>query len=236
MILVVVVDGGLEMKGDFPDGLKALGTKVIPTSAYNPKANGICEAGHFTLASMLKKIINDESIKWMNNLKKAIFIDRCSIRASYGLTPFYLVYGWDPVFPFEVETPIWRLINWNEIKSTPELIALRIRILQRKEEDVLKAREKVHEFRTKIATRTDNKNKNRFRKDPLSEGDLALRFNVPRANDMSTKVKLLPRWDGPFRIYKTYDDRPFYQLKTLDGIVIPKPVHGDQLKKFKEDP
>ena len=63
MILVIVIDRGLEIKGDFPDGLKALGTKVILISTYNPKANGICEASYFTLASMLKKIINDESIK-----------------------------------------------------------------------------------------------------------------------------------------------------------------------------
>ncbi|KAB5532494.1 hypothetical protein GE09DRAFT_973174, partial [Coniochaeta sp. 2T2.1] len=56
-------------------------------------------------------------------------VNRTTIRVSYRFTPFYLVYGYDPVLPIEKEFLVWRSISWNKIYTIEELIEARLRIL-----------------------------------------------------------------------------------------------------------
>ena len=121
------------------------------------------------------------------------------------------------------------------MSTADDLILARVRILERKGEDVEAARQKIGAFRAKVAKKQNEKNVHRLRKTPLEVGDLVLRFDVPRSNDMSTKMKMARKWYGPFRIFKHYDGANHYKLETLDGYEITKSIHGDHLKKFVKD-
>jgi ribonuclease HI len=235
MISAAVVDGGPEFKKEFPPILKELGILLITISPYNAKANGVNERGHYSIAMALKKMEKDGKPRWYNNLERALFADRTAAKAPHGHSPFYLIHGWEPAYPLEVEVPTWRLINWDEVSTAEDLILARIRVLERKNADVAAAREKIAAFRAKAAKRQNEKNIHRLRKTPLKEGDLVLKFDVPRSNDMSTTAKMARKWYGPFRILKHHDGANHYRLQTLDGYEITKSIHGDQLKKFEKD-
>ncbi|KAI8679254.1 hypothetical protein NCS57_00202800 [Fusarium keratoplasticum] len=218
MISVAVVDGGPEFKKEFPPLLEELGIRQIVTSPYNPKANGINERGHYSISMALRKMERKGKPRWYDNLERALFADRTAAKAPHGHSPFYLIHGWEPAYPLEVDLPTWRLINWDEVSTADDLILARVRILERKGEDVEAARQKIGAFRAKVAKKQNEKNVHRLRKTPLKVGDLMAR-----------------KWYGPFRIFKHYDGANHYKLETLDGYEITKSIHGDHLKKFVKD-
>lgn len=234
VIVFAVVDGGPEFKKTLTNVLEDLGIKVIPTSGYNPKANGIVEGGHWIISSALSKM-SEGRPKWLAYLDQALLTDRTSIRSSHGKSAFELLYGWQPVLPLEVEFPTWRLINWSTVTTSEQLFEARLQVLERKSVDVQAARNKVAEFRRKLADRQDALHHHKLRKTQLEKGDLVLLYDSKRATDMSTSVKLALRWTGPYRVHKQAAVTGAYHLETLDGIIINKTFSGDRIKYFVPD-
>ena len=234
LMVVAVVDGGPEMKAMFAKVLTDLGVKIVITSAYNPKANGIVEAGHYSITSGLAKMAGLKR-KWKKLLGPMLLADRTAIRASHGKSAFWLMYGREPILPIETECPTWRLINWDTVQTQEELLVARIRMLSRHTEDVEEARKRVTAFRKKLSERTNAGNANTLRTAPLKEGDLVLKYSMPRAFDHSRTAKMEMKWEGPFRISKRSPVTGAYHLYTLDGIELDKTFSGDHLKKFVRD-
>ncbi|KAL9563697.1 hypothetical protein ACKAV7_012086 [Fusarium commune] len=96
--------------------------------------------------------------------------------------------------------------------------------------DVEKAKVKVAEYQKLAAAQRNKELKHKIRKWPLEVGDLVLKYNVPRANDMSTRYKMTEKWDGPFRIIKHYPGANFYTLQEPGGEPLKKAVHRDHLR------
>ncbi|SCV59860.1 uncharacterized protein FFFS_14429 [Fusarium fujikuroi] len=236
MIMIAVVDGGPEMKKELPQVLRQYGVKTVETSPYNPKANGLNEYGHYVLRKVLEKLKRKGKHAWVDNLEYALFAERTATKGSHGFSPFYLMHGWEPAYPLEVEYPTWRLINWNEVRTLEERLEARIRILQMKGADVEKAKAKVTEYRKKASALRNKELQHKVRRWPLRVGDLVLKYNVPRANDMLVKYKMTEKWDGPFCIIKHHPGANYYSLQE-PGAPRPlnKSIHGDQLRKFIED-
>lgn len=90
-------------------------------------------------------------------------------------------------------------------------------------------------FREKLARRTDASNANRMREDPLKEGDLVLRYDMPRSFDHSRETKMRMKWGGPYRIGLRSEGAKSYKLLTLDGLGVRGTFAGDQLKRFVQD-
>lgn len=84
IIIVAVVNSGLEFKGFLPGILRDLRIKYVQTSGYNLKANSIIKAGHYAIKAVLVK----SGLNWEKNLEYILIVDRTSIRASYRLSPF----------------------------------------------------------------------------------------------------------------------------------------------------
>ncbi|KAH7247228.1 hypothetical protein B0J15DRAFT_401974, partial [Fusarium solani] len=80
----------------------------------------------------LRKIEKEGKPRWYDNLERALFADRTAAKAPHGHSPFYLIHGWEPAYPLEVEIPTWRLINWDEVSTAEDLILARVRVLERK--------------------------------------------------------------------------------------------------------
>ncbi|KAH7147254.1 hypothetical protein DER46DRAFT_579711 [Fusarium sp. MPI-SDFR-AT-0072] len=125
MISIAVVDGGPEIKKELPRVLNLYGVRWIETSPYNPKGNGLNKYRHNVLRRVLEKLQH---------------------KGKNAYLPFYLMHGWEPAYPLEVEYPTWRLINWNEVHTPEERLQARIRILEIKGADVEKAKVKVAEY------------------------------------------------------------------------------------------
>lgn len=67
--------------------------------------------------------------------------------AMTGHSPFYIGHGFDPVLPIELEIPTWRILPWGSVTNTAELLAMRARQLQRRDEDLMEARDHLQRMR-----------------------------------------------------------------------------------------
>ena len=78
--------------------------------------------------------------KWIQNLHTVLWADRTTVRASTGMTPYEVEYGQRPLLPIELEIPTWSVMNWDEVRTQADLVAMRARVLERREEDLEEAR------------------------------------------------------------------------------------------------
>ncbi|XP_074342780.1 uncharacterized protein LOC141680456 [Apium graveolens] len=146
---------------------------------------------------------------------------KASPRTSTGETPFKLVYGTEAMISIEVGSPSHRAINFEEeankegLRKNMELIdEVRDQAVERME----KYKEKTREHFSKEA-RVKN----------FQVGDLVLRDN--EASDPINTGKLMPKWEGPYKI-KEVLRLGTYKLLNMDGSEVPNTWHGLRLRKF----
>ena len=131
----LIVDGGPENKGIVETLTAKYGIDRIVTSAYHPQANGMIERGHRPIVDALAKMSKNDS-DWPKNLAAVLWADRSTVKSTTGMTPYRMVVGQDPVLPIELKVPIWRILPWNKVQSTADLLAMRARQLERRDEDM----------------------------------------------------------------------------------------------------
>ncbi len=75
----------------------------IRTSPYHPEGNGKCERFHrFMVDSLAKLMLKDpDQTSWAKYLPSLLLAYRTSIQSSTRFTPFFLMYGRDPVLPMD---------------------------------------------------------------------------------------------------------------------------------------
>ena len=73
------------------------------SSAYHPQSNGLDERINQTISRTLRKYINDEQDDWDQYLDSILFSYRTSKHASTHYSPFFLMYGRDPILPVELK-------------------------------------------------------------------------------------------------------------------------------------
>ena len=83
------------------DVYKLLGLKKVNTTAYHPQMDGSVERFNRTLTDMLSKKVLRSGKDWDVQLSYVLFAYRASPEQSTGESPFFSLYGRDPVLPSE---------------------------------------------------------------------------------------------------------------------------------------
>ena len=224
----LIVDGGPENKDAVIELANRYGIKRVVVSAYHPQANGMIERGHRPVVQALSKMTNGGMGKWVDNLPAVLWADRTTVRASTGNTPFYLNSGNEAVLPIELEIPTWRILPWNEVHTTDELLAMRARQIQRRDEDM----EETALFlqRQRMEGKETFDTLNNLRSIELTEGQLILLHDTKLDNQHTGKLTF--RWLGPYKIQQTIVDKGTYKLCELDGTLLAGTFAGNRLKPF----
>ena len=157
-----------------------------------------------------------------------LWADRSSVRTSTGLTPYYICCGSEPVLPIELEVSTWRILPWSEVHSTADLLAMRARQLQRRDEDLEEAT--LHLQRMRLEGKERHDLKHGIREEELSIGSIILLHDTRREKDMFRKLSF--KWLGPYRICDAIKDKGTYIIEELDGSRLAGTFAGDRLKKF----
>ena len=102
---MIITDQGLEFQGKvLADSLERLKISHKRATPYHPEANGRLERAHRTLKNVLRKLVNNRSTQWEEQLGAALWAHRVT-RGSNGFTPFQLQYGRD------LRVPLSRLLH-----------------------------------------------------------------------------------------------------------------------------
>ena len=70
------------------------------TTAFKPSTNGLTERFNKSLIDILSKYIKDTQKDWDVYIKFAVFSYNTSKNLSTGYSPYEIVYGKKPLFPF----------------------------------------------------------------------------------------------------------------------------------------
>ena len=81
------------------DVYELMGIRKTNTTAYHPQTDGLVERFNRTLTGMLAKCVEGNGKDWDQHLQYVLFTYRSSLQHSTGDSPFYLLYGRDPLLP-----------------------------------------------------------------------------------------------------------------------------------------
>ena len=109
-------------------------------------------------------------------------------------------------------------------------MALRIRQLERRPEDIEVAIKRLKEAREKNKERFDQKH--RLRPKAIQNDDWVLIYDSSLDNQHSTSRKFAKKSFGPYVVKQAYENAT-YLLKELDGMELKIPIAGKRIKLFK---
>ena len=205
--------------------LDILQIKRLRTSGYRPECNGLQERFHLTMCDMLAAYVTHDPPRWDEYLPYITFAYNTSKQGSLRETPFYLLYGHDPMgpddlpvrhryrYPLEVEDPFEE--RWRRAKE------LAIRCLQ--------------DAQTTQKTYYDRQ----VREEAINVGDWVLLREMRAA-----RKKFEPRWLGPFKVIRKISDVNYaiQRSSSIEGDELPlnsrlpltgEVVHKNRLKLFR---
>ena len=77
--------------------------KKLRTTPYRPEGNGSCEQFSRMLISMLGMLPDDFKSKWTQHISTLVYAYNCTCSNATGFSPYYLLYGWNPLLPIDIE-------------------------------------------------------------------------------------------------------------------------------------
>ena len=128
--------------------------------------------------------------------------------------PAELMYGQKPVMPIEDTITSWVAMSWENETSREELLATRIRQLERRPEDLELAKERLEAARLSNKARFDKMHELHPRK--IEEGDRVIVYDSSLDNQHSSMRKFAKRWFGLY-VVTSANDNATYHLAELDG-------------------
>ena len=207
-----------------------LGIKLSLTTAYNPEGNGKSERGHPPIIKALAKACEGRVGEWPTLLPYALWADRTTHSSVTGYMLAELMYGQKPVMPIEETIPTWNVLPWQDGLSREELLALHIRQLERRPEDIEAAKEQLKNAKLKNKDYLDKHH--RLRRKLIEKGDWVLVYNSSLDNQYTTMQKFSKRWFGPYVVNNVHENAT-YSLSELDGTKVKVSIAGKRIKIFK---
>ena len=240
----VVTDNGPEFMGAYSLLMDRYHLPHIKISAYNSKANGVVERGHFIIREAILKSCEGRIKEWPDYVSHAFFADRVTVRQQTGYSPYYLLHGTHPVLPFDLVEASFMVDGFTRNMETSDLLALRIRQLQKRPEDVAKAAQTMKALRIKSKIRFKERYRARMINKSLAPGTLVLIRNTAVEKSLDKKSKSC--YFGLYEIVQRTTGGS-YIIKELDGAhwrtgiaafrLIPYVARGnkEELKKLATD-
>jgi hypothetical protein len=223
---VILTDQGTHFRNRLIDSLcHRLGVKHHFSSPYHPQTNGLVERFNRTLWETLFKSLHQHGDDWDNYISASLLAYRTIPQRTTRQEPFFLVYGRDVTLPVELSVPTYpkEPIHENDL---PDLILRRTEMIYGKlAEQRYEAHLQIEKSQIKQKQYHDSTKK--IKRYSIGDQVLAYRSHL----DKQWSGKLEAKWDGPYFIHESLNNGA-YKLRTMDGKVLRKFIHGNRLKLF----
>ncbi|EIN03402.1 hypothetical protein PUNSTDRAFT_78221 [Punctularia strigosozonata HHB-11173 SS5] len=184
---------------------------------YGAIAQVVTDNGHFIIREAILKSCEGDPKRWPDKVHHAFFADKCLARRATGFSPFYLLHGVDPVLPFDLAEATFLVEGFRQEMPTAQLLALRIRQLEKRPEDIQKAAMSITKSRFQAKWRWEKHFARRFLPEgTIQPGTLVLVRNTRIEKHLNKKQ--YPRYSGPYEVYRQ-TKQGSYVLKELDGTI-----------------
>ena len=174
--------------------------KKLRTTPYHPQGNGQCERFNQTLISMLGTLSHRAKSKWPEMVSTLTHAYNCTKTLATGFSPFYLMYGRQPILPVDLEFNV-RTSNLcgESYKSFAKKLNHRLRW----------AFSKAKETAAYEAARSKRYYDRRLNNALLEPGDIVL----VRQKAFKGKHKIQNRWENQtYRVVEKMSGSPVYKI------------------------
>ena len=210
----IVTDNGSEVREAFSELVRRYGIPHARISPYNSRANGVVERGHFIIRESIMKACKDKPKEWPQHVRSAFFADRITVTRSTGTSPYYLLHGVHPVLPFDLLEATAMVEGFHSGMTQSELLALRLRQLEKRPSDLQKAATLLTDMRLKSKAQFERRYYRKLFTNTHEPGTLVLVRNSSIEQSLDRKSK--PRYLGPVEVVKRSTSGS-YVVKELNG-------------------
>jgi hypothetical protein len=197
----------------------------LESTAYHHQTNGKVERFHKFLENSLATIIKPDQSNWSGLVENCLFVYRATLSRMLDETPFFLVYGRDPVMPQDLLIDS-KNCNRRQI-SSDDVDEYKTQVLK-----ILRATyEKLNGHKAAVQSQY-KAYYDRTHREVEFEVDDEVMVYFPVSHE-GLSYKLLPKWDGPFRVVQKTDSVT-YRLRRDSGKKLQTLlVHVQRMKKYK---
>lgn len=202
------------------DICKLLQIEKLQTTPFHPQSNGMIERSHRVFKDVISHYVSRSQQDWDSWIPYVLMSYRFNIHSATGYTPFLLLYGRDPIFPFD------DIIRPQSVKYDSDHNYVS-ELLGRLNNVYTTVRENLKTARDKQTYQYNKKSKDRN----FYLGQLVYLHDPAIGTGLSKK--LTKPWKGPYRIIEIKGPVT-YRVKKLNSHkeVI---VHANRLKPCSYD-
>ena len=186
-------------------------------SPYNSQANGVVQRHHYNVQEAIVESTLGGEICWSVTAHSVFWAECITILKSTGLSPYFMVHGIEPLFPFDLSEAMFLVpVPDTDNITTPILITWQARQLQKRQEDIDTIHERVLLSQFASLRHFKQQFKNRICQQDFSPGNLILVCNSQIEKELNQKMK--PCYLGPMVVlHRTTGGS--YLLAELDGAI-----------------
>ncbi|KAE9332380.1 hypothetical protein PR003_g14547 [Phytophthora rubi] len=202
---------------------QTLGIKKLFGAAYHPQTQGLVERFNGTLIGMLRMHVDEAQTDWDVYLPRVLFAYRTAYHEALGDTPFFTLYGRDPVLPLDVG-----FLNLGKKWKSNEVAQYR-RELYRSLKD---SRHLVERQLVKAQDRHEQRLRNQVEVQ-FEVGDPVWVYQFFRAKRGEKRTKKLAfSWHGPYRVVSKVGENAYrIEIPSHPDKVVT--INVNRLKKFR---
>ncbi|XP_050876734.1 uncharacterized protein LOC127080458 [Lathyrus oleraceus] len=203
------------------------GFRLVTSTPYYAQANGQVEAANKVIISLIKKHVCKNPKNYHKTLDQILWACRTSPKEATYSTPFRLTFVHDTILLAKIclqsviiqhqndlqSEQYWNMM-FDELADLDEERLAAVEMLIRKKECVAKV------YNRKIKGKT------------FVENDYVRKVILPMDHRDRTLGKWSPKWEGPFRVTRTYSNNA-YEIEEVGGDQRVLRLNGKYLKKYK---
>jgi len=216
---VIVSDNGTEFCNSVVDQISAFfNIKHITTSIYRPNSNGKCERYNRVQNDMLAKLVDKTHRNWDSKIPAILSAYRTAVNDTTKFSPFYVLYGRDPVLP--IDTLLSPKYRYQGEEYVPTMLENMHNAHHQVQHNLVKGHERNKIYYDKKAKPVN-----------FTVGDMVY-FRDP-TEAAAQHSKLASNWKPFYRVVKAHSDVTFVIKNQLSGHT--KVVNAHNLRKANSE-